>query len=320
MDSPLLDALRSYSGAGFIDDMSGVSFREAAQIIGSERHAVVLMVKRVENSCADAIHLLSAAAGLCTVAPIHSRWSEEERERFRARSEAFSSSADGGVWMTTSGSSGEPKIVPLSPEKIVAHASAVNEHLGASERDCWLLCLPLFHVGGFAILPRAALAGSTVRLTNSSDAETLSMIIDKEPISLVSLVPTLLRRILEVRKGRAFPERLRAILVGGGPVAQNLIDACPQALATYGMTEAGSMVTCVARSASEAERATAGHPIQGCDVRIVDEAMTDLPSESAGRILIRSQGMAREYLDDATQSAKCFRDGWCVTEDIGLMT
>ncbi|MCB9358171.1 MAG: AMP-binding protein [Calditrichaeota bacterium] len=270
-----------------------------------------------DNTIQSAGEILGALMTGAPRALLHSRMITEERRSLEEK--YLAAKPHSGLMLSTSGSSGVPKIVCFDPRAVIAQAQAVNLHLQSTVADCWLLCLPLFHVGGMAILPRAALSGASVRLTQSSDPAFLSRIIEDEPITLVSLVPTMLRRILEYRAGQPFPERLRAILLGGGPSTQELVERAPQTLRTYGMTEAGSMVTCVALNVDLSERASSGRPIPSAEVKIVNDQFETVKTNSPGRILVRSAGMVHVYLGDREQTALGFREGWIVTEDTGYL-
>ena len=67
------------------------------------------------------------------------------------------------VWLGTSGTSGNLKMVALARTALEANARAVNSHLGVTSRDVWLNPLPLFHVGGLGIVVRAALGGGVTQ-------------------------------------------------------------------------------------------------------------------------------------------------------------
>jgi O-succinylbenzoic acid--CoA ligase len=126
-----------------------------------------------------------------------------------------------------------------------ALASARN--LGVRAGDLWLSCLPLHHVGGLSILTRSAYYGTGVLLHDRFDPERVLDAIDRQGVTLVSLVPPLLERLLRARGGRIFPTTLRAALVGGGPCPPELLMEAAElrlkALPTYGLTEAASQVT-----------------------------------------------------------------------------
>ena len=145
----------------------------------------------------------------------------------------------------TSGSSGEPTPVELTTGQLVFSAFGSAVRLGHDPGDRWLACLPFHHVGGLSILYRCAFYGTTVVVEPRFHTERVSRLLELGEVSLVSLVPTQLARLLEGRE-RPFPKTLRAVLLGGDAAPQELLDRCrelevPVAL-TWGMTETASQV------------------------------------------------------------------------------
>ena len=149
------------------------------------------------------------------------------------------------VILFTSGTTGTPKAVQLTFDNLCASAAAWRERLQFQPNDRYLLCLPLHHIGGLAIVARALQFGFFLVLAPDAGSETMAGLLSAERVSLVSLVPTMLRRLLAIKKF-AFPESMRAIIVGGGPaegldLAKWAEQEYPVFL-VYGMTETGSAI------------------------------------------------------------------------------
>lgn len=229
------------------------------------------------------------------------------------------SEADTVLLVCSSGTDGAPKAVPFSMPQLIDHASAVCTHLSMTAADHFLVCLPLFHIGGLAIPFRSIVAGSSFTVTGSADPAELNRLIDEHGITLVSVVPVMLKRMLDVRGEKKWPESLRGIIVGGGPVPPDLIERCPKALPTYGLTEAGSMISCAVPGGSEAERRTAGSLLPQTKVEIVDENGEELPHERVGEIVVRGPGVAGGYWKAKNLSARSFREGKLHTGDVGFL-
>lgn len=196
----------------------------------------------------------------------------------------------------TSGTTGTPSLILLTHGNFRASAQASAANLGASEDQRWLLCLPLFHVGGLAMAHRCAQYGATLVVENGFDAARVNALIDTGRVTHVSLVPTALDRLIEARQHAQFPASLKAALIGGGPVPLALM-ARGRALGapvlqTYGLTEACSQVA-TERLAS-ADGSTAGAPLPGLELRIVD-----------GQIEVRGPTVAPQF------------EGWLQTKDLG---
>jgi O-succinylbenzoic acid--CoA ligase len=196
----------------------------------------------------------------------------------------------------TSGTSGEPKPVELTYANHHASALASAKVLRVEPDDAWLCPLPLFHVGGLAVLLRSAMYGTTAIVHERFDAVRVRDALASGEATLASLVPTMLRRVADAGLEKA--PRLRALLLGGGPVPSELLDWARErglpVRATYGMTEAASQIA----TAEAWERA--GRPLPGVELRIADD----------GEILVRGPIVAPRDLGP---------DGWLHTADFGRL-
>jgi O-succinylbenzoic acid--CoA ligase len=194
--------------------------------------------------------------------------------------------------MHTSGTTATPKPVPLSYGNWLASALGSAVALGLDPQERWLCPLPLAHVGGLSVLVRSAIYGTTAVLTDGFDAEAVAATLHdrSEPITLVSVVATMLERVLD--GGLRDPPALRWTLLGGGPVPPRLLERAvahgvPVA-PTYGMTEACSQI------------ATFGWPLPETELAISDE----------GEVLVRGPTVSRAALS---------ADGWLHTGDLGKL-
>lgn len=226
---------------------------------------------------------------------------------------------DVAVLMCSSGSAGRLKMIPLTLRSLLDHARAVCEHLQVTRHDAWLVCLPFYHIGGLAIAFRCLVSGASPVIAQSAEPDEINRILDKGDASIVSVVPTVLERMMQQRNWATYPKSLRAIIVGGGPVPAELLIRCPYACATYGLTEAGSMVTCARPGCGDHERKTCGLPIPGTEVRILNEAGKEVKRGEAGEIVVRGVGMAQTYRGDLEAAARTFCSGWIHTGDVGRL-
>ena len=143
----------------------------------------------------------------------------------------------------TSGTTGRPKGAALSHRNFHASAVASTLQLGVLPGDRWLACLPLYHVGGLSILLRSVVYGTPVVIHERFDPERVSDALD-DGISFVSLVPTMLARLLDARNARPAPPSLRCLLLGGAAAPPALVERARKLgfpiAPTYGLTEATS--------------------------------------------------------------------------------
>lgn len=215
----------------------------------------------------------------------------------------------------TSGTGGSPKGVILTWANLEAAAGASAEVLNHGSKDRWLAVLPLYHVGGMLILIRSARQGGAVVL-DGFDPHRVAAQLREGRINLVSLVPTMLARLLDVDPG-PFPG-LRAILLGGGPVSESLLARAAAGrvpvLSTYGLTEAASQVATVPLEAALARHKVV-RPVPGMELRIVDAAAAEVATGTTGRVQIRGPAISPGYLHDHPRSP----GSWFTTGDLGRL-
>ena len=144
----------------------------------------------------------------------------------------------------TSGTTGQPREVPLTYGNFLWSAIGSAVALGIAPGERWLCTLPLVHVGGLSIVLRSAIYGTTAVIHERFAAEDVLAALMERDITLVSVVATTLQRLLDA--GLADPPALRCALAGGGPVPAALLARARAAgvvvSQTYGLTEACSQV------------------------------------------------------------------------------
>lgn len=238
-----------------------------------------------------------------TVLLLNPRMPAEERERLERRV-AAAAPLPAHVIVATSGSTGDLKLVALSKEAFLASAAAVNEHLGATAADSWACVLPTFHVGGLGIFARARLSGASL-FTVDWRPEVFAHLCEQERIAFSALVPAQVHDL--VRAELRAPATMRAIVVGGGAVDDATYAAAGALgwplLRSYGMTEACSQV------------ATERYEEAGLQLLPHLEAR----SEPDGRLAVRGSSLLTAYIIDDGVLSDPKRDGWFVSEDLGIV-
>jgi len=220
----------------------------------------------------------------------------------------------------TSGTTGKPKAVPLTYQNHFYSAIASTLNLGLNLNDNWLLCMPLFHVGGLAIAWRSVINGTTITLLPKFDEQQVLEAITTEKVTLISLVPTMLSRLLQHPQAKNL-QKLRGILLGGAPASSELIERCLELnlpiMPTYGMTETASQITTLAAHEVKLKQGSSGLPLFGNQIRIVPLAhgVEDMPTSAIGEILVRGASVMGGYLNQPASNS--LQDGWLYTGDLG---
>jgi O-succinylbenzoic acid--CoA ligase len=198
----------------------------------------------------------------------------------------------------TSGTSGRPRAVELTHANLRASAIGSAARIGISPADRWLCCMTLHHVGGLMIPVRCAIFGASVAI-EPFDPGRIARALAEDPITLASLVPTMLARLLDAGVG---PGRLRWVLLGGGPAPRSLIERALEAgwpvAPTYGMTETASQIAAIAPWEVHEKPGSVGIPFFHTAVRIGED----------GRIEIRGPSIA---------ASAAGPNGWLRTADLG---
>ena len=103
----------------------------------------------------------------------------------------------GACWVLfTSGTTGTPRAVVLTVDSLTASADMVADALRVSQDDAWYACMPLFHVGGLAIVLRAWRRCARLVTERRFDEHLLVDAMCHHGCTLVSLVPTMLDRVV----------------------------------------------------------------------------------------------------------------------------
>ena len=172
-----------------------------------------------------------------------------------------------------------------------------------------MLAMPPAHVGGLSILSRSLIARRCVVVASGPfDPAAVLGLLERERVTLMSLVPTMLQRLLDADPAWSAPPSLRAVLVGGAPfpepLRQRALARQVPALATYGCTEACSQVA--TQGPSEIGRPGSGRPLPGIQVRI-----------ERGEIQVRGNVLMDGYLGEERSADTWAEGGWLRTGDQG---
>jgi long-chain acyl-CoA synthetase len=238
------------------------------------------------------------------------------------------------VILFTSGTTGSAKPVALSHRGLVNSTLALERRArpGAGRRPASpppqraLLSVPLFHIGGLQQILNPMVSGRTVVLLRGRfDPDSAIRTMRARHITSWSAVPTMVARVIERLDAEDGPPiaSIRTISVGGAAAAERLRhdtsrhfpNARSRVGVTYGLTEAGGVVTASAGAAAASRPGTVGRPLDTTELRIegADENGT-------GEIAVSSPSlMLGHWTPDglAERTPDFTRDGWLRTGDLG---
>jgi len=220
--------------------------------------------------------------------------------------------------IATSGSTGCARITRHSGDSLHASVVTSQAYTGLTDRDLWLNCLPMHHIGGFAILLRCLHAGAAMLIEEDFDATHIFAQLQQQAVTHLSLVPAMLAKLLDAQAGASLPAALRCVLVGGGPLSaalahRALAQGWPISI-TWGMSETASHVA-LCRVQADWTPGLVGKPVAGCTLAIVDDQ--GQPVSGPGRIRIAGPMLMQGYC--CTNADTGMDDGRFTSTDIGYL-
>lgn len=302
------------SRTALIDKGRRYTYAEAAQRVQERAAALVRPARgRPLHFTAQAdfdglVELLALLYARIPAVLISPKLTACEREALQARLNAIAGAPveDTAFIVLTSGTTGEPKPVMLTRKGLAAGALAAARALHMTGDDCFQLSLSPARVGGLGIVLRTLAVRGTIALAPRFNGTRFVQEIERDGVTLASLVPAMLEDVLEKNPNWQNPGRLRALLLGGAALPDRLrrraVERGIGIVTTYAMTETGSSV---AVSRWEERFSPVGNgqvPLEGVRLRALDARLW-----VAGPMLFAGYWGRGPVIDD----------GWFETGDIG---
>ena len=227
--------------------------------------------------------------------------------------------------LATSGTTGRPKLVPLTQSQLLRVAALIVGHHALTPADRGYCPLPLFHVNAQVVgLLSTLVAGSSLVVADGFHSSRFWAAADEFEATWLNLVPAILAILGEsAPPADAVSRRVRFARSASAPLpvaVQKRFEARSGigVLETYGMTEAASQIAANPLLASERQQGSAGLPT-GVGVRIVGEDRRELPDGQAGSVQIRGRNVISTYLGPGRTPVPA-RDtgGWLHTGDLAF--
>jgi O-succinylbenzoic acid--CoA ligase len=224
----------------------------------------------------------------------------------------------------TSGTTSKPKIVPLKRRQVLSAAEASAQNFKPDPNHFWLLCLPLNHVGGISIIIRSIIYDTAIyRLSNFHEEMVKEFLGENKRFQAASLVPTMLKRLLDDPLFKTHRE-FKSILLGGGPISESLLKKSAERgipiVSSYGMTETCAQIIAnplLAPSGMYTPLKSVGKPFPPNEMQIRDDDGRVLGKNQSGALWLRGPQIFDGYYDNDENKGRFDEDGWFNTGDYG---
>ena len=230
---------------------------------------------------------------------------------------------DTGVILYTSGTTGKPKGAQLTHANLIRNADVSTRLFELGSDDVVLGALPLFHAFGQTCgLNAAVRVGASLALVSRFSPDRVLETIERQGVTVFEGVPTMYAALLHHPEREAFnTETLRVCVSGGAALAVEILHEFERAfgcviLEGYGLSET-SPVACFNHPARVRKPGSIGTPIEGVEMRLVDDERNEVGPGDAGEVAIRGHNVMKGYWSRPEATAEAIdADGWFYSGDI----
>ncbi len=235
--------------------------------------------------------------------------------------------------MYTSGTTGHPKGAVLTHSAVVANINQIMLLIQIRPGERYLIVAPMYHAAAAVTTFTCVSWGGCLYIQEEFNPIEVVRALSEERIVGGTLVPAMIQGCLvavpDVAQRRY--DDLRLIIYGASPIAEQTLRRAMEVFKCdfaqgYGMTETTAVVSFLLpadhqRAVREKPELllSAGRPVIGTEVRVVDEHDNPLPNGTIGELIARGPQLMRGYWNLPDESAEALRGGWMHTGDAGTM-
>jgi len=241
---------------------------------------------------------------------------------------------DLGELRYTSGTTGTPKgiMLPYGSWLAVSRNLLLDQMPYLDSSDRFAALQPLYHGAGWRILP-VWIRGATHYVVRRFDPEIAVDLIEKERITVIKTIPTVILRLLDVPdiKKRDLSS-LRAVIFGASPMPVERFKQAieifgPIFIQGYGQTEAPVTICALKKEdyavagdpAKVKHLSSVGRPYTMVKVKVVNEAGQEVAPGELGEVIVQGDHMMTGYLNRPEATAETIRNGWIYTRDMATV-
>lgn len=234
----------------------------------------------------------------------------------------------------TTGTTGDPKAVAYSHRQLVLHTMGILATLGPMSasnrfhnRDVYMPITPMFHVHAWGFPYAATMLGLKQIYPGRYVPNRLMELVSEHKVTFSHCVPTILHMLLDCDATASADLSNWKVIIGGSALPRGLAE---RALArginlfsAYGLSETCPFLTVAHLDPNDEGRIDArlktGQPAAMVEIRVVDEAMNDVPRDgkTVGEIVARAPWLTKAYLKDEAATAALWHGGYMHTGDVG---
>jgi acyl-CoA synthetase (AMP-forming)/AMP-acid ligase II len=257
------------------------------------------------------------------LAPSSFRWHHVDADDFDAdeSGELVVGDSEGGVVLSSSGTTGMPKVISLSTFQVLSAAKLIAGHHRLGRTDRGFNPLPLWHINAevVGLLATLVAGGSLVLDERFHRTEFWRLIADHE-VTWINAVPAIIARLAVVSDDEVAPRQVRFVRSASAPLAPELFERFEATwevpvIQTYGMTEAASQI-CATPVDGVRKAGSVGVAV-GVEVRVVAHG-EPVAVGVVGDVEIKGPTVITSY-DSADYDDRFTRDGWLKTGDLGYV-
>lgn len=227
------------------------------------------------------------------------------------------------IILLTSGTTGTPKGAKPASSGGASELQALLDRVPWRAEEATVIAAPMFHAWGYSQLLFSALMACTIVTRRKFDPEATLQLIDRHHATGLVVVPVMFDRIMELPddvRNRYSGRSLRFATASGSRMRPDVVIKFMDQFGdviynNYNATEAGMIATATPEDLRAAPD-TAGKPVYGTEIRILDEDFNELPIGEVGQIFVRSGTLFDGYTSGATKN---FHDGFMASGDVGYL-
>jgi len=238
------------------------------------------------------------------------------------------------VQLYTSGTTGRPKGAMLRHSNILGMRQHPPELMAEwntwQDGDVSLVAMPVFHIGGSGWGISSLVNGAKGVVAREFDPHKVLDFIEQDRITKIFMVPAAMQIVVRHPRAREVDySAIKYIMYGASPIPLDLLRECMEVFGCgfvqmYGMTETTGTIVALPPedhdSAGNERMRSAGKPLPGVEIAILDDAGNPLPPREVGEIATRSIANMAGYWNMPEATAKTIdQKGWLRTGDAGYM-